>query len=128
MSSIRVYASKINNTNIMVFKDDIVTIDVVGNQTWNDFWIECDANGWNNSIYQFRFIELLKNIPKENFMKLCAKIGSEFIPIGQETTFVANEDGIISLFANDINFLRWNNSGFIDVNIIILKTKKIYYI
>jgi len=116
---VKVYASKINNSNIYIFKDDIVTIEANSNMIWNDFIIKCNAIGWDRIFYKLKFIQILKDIPNENFMKLCAKVGNSTEPIGNICTFTAKEDGMLKLFANDIFFLRWNNSGYINVKISI---------
>ena len=117
--SVKVCASKINNSNIYIFKDDIVTIQANPYMKWNDFIIESDAIGWDGIFYKLKFIQILKDIPNENFMKLCAKIGDTKQPIGNTCTFTAKEDGMLKLFANDIFFLRWNNFGYINVKISI---------
>ena len=115
---IRVYASKIKNTNIVLFRDDIVTIESI-NSVWYDATIKCDANGWNHYLLNNFIIRKLKDVPNENFMKMCARINGKVIPVGDNHTFVCEEDGVLSLFGNDVVYMRWNNSGYIDVKITI---------
>jgi hypothetical protein len=118
----RIFASKINDCDIVVFKDDIVVIEAK-NEYWYDASIKCDADGWDNALYEWWPIKMFKDFPNENYMKLCCKVNKEKVAIGKKRTFIAKENGILKLWANDIPFLRWNNAGQLDINI---KIKRFY--
>jgi hypothetical protein len=112
---VKVYANKINKTNINVKAGQKVLVECDSVDRWMDFGIKCDANGWDNIVY--KAAAKLKDIPEEKFMKMIAQVGSKKYPIGMEREFVAEEDGDLVLFANDVCWLRWNNAGSIDATI-----------
>lgn len=108
---IKVYKSKINNSGIYILKNDLVTIESKSNVIYD--------SGRYPILYKLSFIKRLRDLPNESYMKLCAKIGDNTEAIGKVYTFVAKKNGLLKLFANDIFFLRWNNSGYIVAKITI---------
>lgn len=106
-----------NNTGIKVEVGQSITIESDFSDRWKDLYIECDAEGWTSALADLPFIKHCKDMPDEKLMKLCAKIGNKCYAIGKSRTFLAEEAGELVLFANDVKYLRWNNSGSIDVTV-----------
>lgn len=116
-SIVKVHANKYNKTGIDVTAGQKLTIECDLSDKWKDLWIECNYDGWNSHVAMFPFVKKCKDLPDENLMKMCAQIGTKLYAIGKEATITVEEDGELVLFANDIKYLRWNNSGSIDVTI-----------
>lgn len=116
-SIVKVHACKYNNTGIEIAAGKSVTIESDQSDRWKDLYIECDAAGWNTHLAMLPGIKKCKDLPEENLMLMCAKIGTKVYPIGKGNTIVAEESGELILFANDVKYLRWNNSGSIDVTV-----------
>jgi len=116
-SIVKVYANKYNNTGIKLKAGQTLTIECDLSDKWKDLWVECNYDGWNSHVAMFPFVKKCKDLPNENLMKMCAQIGTKLYAIGKEATITVEEDGELILFANDIKYLRWNNSGSIDVTI-----------
>lgn len=107
----RVNANQVNSTGVRVLKGQVVEIKCDSKQQWIDFTVTCGPAGYTSQNIIARLGECLRDAPKSNWFCLCASIAGKVYPIGLGTTFVAEESGDLMLFANDINALRWNNSG-----------------
>ena len=116
---LRVHAGEYNHTHINLKVGDEVFVESEPEDCWFDMLRPSDADGWNSWVFDMPVIKKFKNFPDENFMKLCAKIGDQKVAIGSRKKFTLQTDGELILFANDIDCLRWNNSGHIDVTIYI---------
>lgn len=123
---VKVFANKnINPTGIKVTKKEIFVFNVSG--LWKDLMIESDANGWNGKtvfpfapwIYDNHFLDSQKVFPGANYMKLIGKVGEISFEIGnaKNLSITMPESGELTLYANDIPLLYFNNSGFITVKI-----------
>lgn len=114
---VKVQANKYNHTGIDIDVGKTVIIESDQSDRWKDLYIECDSTGWNTHLAMLPGIKKCKDLPEANLMLMCAKIGNKIYPIGKEATIVAEEEGELILFANDVKYLRWNNSGSIDVTV-----------
>ncbi len=110
-----------NDTGILVKPGQVISVVAKTGATWLDLTTLCDADGWNSSnfIYNLKFVKNSKDFPDENFMMLGARIGSDLYAVGKSKTFTAKQSGKLELFANDVSWMRWNNSGGISVEIIL---------
>lgn len=116
---IRVYSDKFNNTGIKIKQGDVVTIIPDSEQRWKDNAIPSDSTGWD-----IPFLELfscMRDIPSQRLMTMCGSIGTHKFGIGKKLSFISADEGELILFANDVWFLRWNNTGFIDVEVNIVR-------
>lgn len=112
---VRVYSDRFNHTCIQVKCGDIITITPDMEQVWRDNAIPADATGWD--IPLLHMFSCLRDVPSCRLMTLCGAIGKHRFGIGKGLTWVATEAGEIVLFANDVWWMRWNNTGFIDVTV-----------
>jgi len=116
---------KFNYTGIVVVKKQPLIFSVSG--LWKDLSISCDANGWNGKIvmplapwiYDNDLLDSQKTVPGQNYMKLMGKVGEITFEIGnvKNKTIIMPDNGELVLFANDIEWLYFNNSGKILVTI-----------
>lgn len=114
---VKVHANKYNLSGVEVCKGQKLIIESDVSDRWKDLYVDCDSNGWNSHLAMLPGIKKCKDLPEENLMKMCAKIGDKVYAIGKAATITAEEDGELILFANDVKYLRWNNSGSIDVTV-----------
>lgn len=114
-----VYSWKYNSPGIFLKAGQSVSVIADPHDRWKDLNIECDADGWwsYNPLYNLNFIKKSMDFPYENFMKLCARVGNEKFVIGKFSNFTPKTSGYLELFANDVSWLRWNNTGSITVTI-----------
>ena len=118
-------SKKFNYTGLTVVKKQPLVFSVNG--LWKDLGISCDANGWNGKIvmplapwiYDNDLLDSQKAVPGQNYMKLMGKIGEITFEIGnvKNKTILMPDTGELVLFANDIEWLYFNNSGRITVTI-----------
>lgn len=114
-----IYSWKYNSTGIFLNAGQRVIVIADTHDSWKDLNIDCDADGWwsNNPLYNLDLVKNSMDFPNENFMKLCAKVGNEKFSIGKFSEFTPKTSGNLELFANDVSWLRWNNTGSITVTI-----------
>lgn len=115
---------KQNHTSLVISVGDVLYFDCRG--TWKDATISCDANGWTGAsvlpfaawIYDNDFLNNQKVCPGFPYMHLMGKVGKQIFPIGAgKKQIVVQDTGELILFANDISWLYWNNSGSVFVGI-----------
>ena len=85
------------------------------NQTWHDWYIETDAEGYTN-YFNVKLRYQRGNI----FALICCVQGAmdTCAYIGKENVFqVTKTAGYLSCFANDNPYMYWNNRGSINVGI-----------
>ena len=117
---------KFNYTGLTVVKRQPLVFSVNG--LWRDLSISCDANGWNGKIvmpfapwiYDNPLLDSQKTAPGQNYMKLMGRVSEITFEIGnvKNKTILMPDSGQLILFANDIEWLYFNNSGSLMVNIL----------
>lgn len=101
-------------------------IDVVAGQrlgfeaagTWTDWGETCDADGYD--AWYLRPTRGLWRVRRARLFALCGAIvgeGTTCFPIGRSATLEMPAAGRLKLFANDVPFMYFNNSGEISVTI-----------
>ena len=116
---------KWNRSGIQLQKSGRYVCTAPNTETWRDLDINCDANGWPRDKYKWRFklfkwAEKLRRSSEANWFQLVGTYGEsldELIVIGTQHTFEASHDAELCLFANDLPFMYWNNSGSLFVEI-----------
>ncbi len=76
-----------------------------------------DANGFVGFTKAMKIGKGLKPMPKENYLKLLARVSASIIPVGTEATFKAAKSGRLILIPNDARFFFGNNSGSLIVRV-----------
>ena len=95
----------------------IISIAVVpADQVWHDWYIDSTADGYD-SIYA-----PMSRYPKAKMFELVCCVGQQIddscdIVGVYNGSFKIQKDGVISCFANDVDFMYSNNSGSISVQI-----------
>ncbi|MGB0918247.1 MAG: hypothetical protein ACPGU4_11700 [Flavobacteriales bacterium] len=117
---IDVQANKyLQQTGISVIKGDVYRITAAGEWQDADF-PPSNANGFKGFTAPMFFGMLLKPLPSQPYMKLCGKVGSWKFPIGTSTEITIKRDGELLLFANDAKGFYDNNSGVLEVTLLLL--------
>lgn len=94
------------------------TYQITATGLWRDAWLEpTDAGGFPPKNAAMRFAKFLKPMPKENYLKLVAKVGSKHEPIGTSAKVRFERSGRLILQPNDAVFFYGNNSGTLTVTI-----------
>lgn len=112
-----------NPSGIALKAGCIYDVKVEGDQTWNDWYIPSDPDGYTREA--LRPWEFLRRVPNQNWLKLTGTIErNEKSPIAMGkglTNFSPNESGELVCFANDIAWMYWNNRGSVSVTITRVK-------
>lgn len=109
-----------NGTDIYVRTGEKYRIDP-SNEEWFDAGIKSTAAGQSGCGIQKIFRPLIR-CHEAQWFELVAAVGSSsqrMCPVGPgaEVSFIAEENVELGLFANDVNFMYWNNKGVIHVDI-----------
>ena len=93
--------------------------------TWDDAAITCNASGWKSEELGFlkesvvKVVEKKRRCPDADWFELVGAYdndkGLDCFRIGEGTTFTAERDGELYLYANDLNTRYANNAGLIRV-------------
>jgi hypothetical protein len=87
---------------------------------WTDWWIKCDADGFDSPHLLLKVFEGLRRSPRSRWFALIGAI-NEGKPmqfeIGKDRTLVMPVSGILTCFANDTMGAYWNNSGSVQLTI-----------
>lgn len=112
---------------------------IVPKGTWHDAGIDCDADGWSNMLRHVG----LRRVKDRNWFHLCLSRSQEYdlelhnpnvinwiqrevarhdalssiVAVGRGATVAMAGPGALYLFANDLDFMYFNNSGCLDVTI-----------
>lgn len=112
---------------------------IVPTNTWQDGGIGCDADGWGEKLRHVG----LRRVKNQNWFKLCLARSPEYdlelhntnvvnwvrlevarhdaqssiVAVGLGATVAIAGPGALYLFANDLDFMYFNNSGCLDVTI-----------
>lgn len=109
---------KWNDSEEKFAKGSVVQVTVPDGQTWNDWYITTNAEGWVNTFHvPTRFDGA--NI----FALICCsneKIDGSCVNIGFGGKVTMTEDGVVSCFANDNEYFYWNNEGSLEVELTIV--------
>ncbi|MCB9192120.1 MAG: DUF3943 domain-containing protein [Flavobacteriales bacterium] len=103
-------------TGISVEKGETYQITAEGQ--WQDAGFPpTDANGFKGFTAPMFFGMLLKPMPSNYYMKLCAKVGHWKFPIGTSSTLTMKRSGELLLFPNDAKGFEGNNHGALQVSV-----------
>jgi hypothetical protein len=112
-----------NPSGIALERGRVYDVNVEGDQTWKDWCIPTDADGYTREA--LRPFEFLKRVPDQNWLKLIGAIGRDGrtpIIIGSGmTNFSPSKSGELLCFANDLAWMYWNNCGSIRVTVTRIK-------
>jgi hypothetical protein len=110
-----------------------VTYEIHATGTWKDWYIECNASGYENSL--MRPFDSLKRVPQARWFTLVCCVGDEAAQkkpssaactvIGEQGTIVVPKGGgrgggaiaQMHCFANDAWSMYWNNFGEVRVQV-----------
>ena len=107
---------RVTHSGIKVTKGETYQITAIGK--WQDAGFEpTDAGGFPSKNAAMRFAIYLKPMPKENYLKLVAKVGGRHEPIGTSANIRFKKSGKLILQPNDAVFFFGNNSGTLTVTI-----------
>jgi hypothetical protein len=113
--------SQANHTKIAVKQGATYRFVVPSGQTWTDWFIRTDADGYEHGPLLFlqEAFKGTKPLPDRNWFLLCGNVdrpGNAPFPIGGKPIEVSmNASGELLLFANDSKWFYWNNFGRIQV-------------
>ena len=85
---------------------------------WWDLFVRCGPDGYSARFLQP--ISYLKRSPDHNLFCLMGAIDRDpatIFRIGSSRRWVAPRTGTLSCFANDISWMRWNNWGYISIEL-----------
>ncbi len=81
---------------------------------WNDWFINCDADGYRIAL--FEFLGIRPQVRQARWFALVGWVGdSGTFAIGTGTEHTFEHTGMLTVCANDLSFMRWNNRGFVDL-------------
>lgn len=108
---------KWNGTGIAVAPGQRFTITSDKGDTWRDFYIVTDADGFTSE--NLKSYESKKNLPDVPWCALLGQIGPTGSPflIGSKWSGVMNSSGELGLLPNDATGFYWNNFGSILVSV-----------
>jgi len=113
----KVWAAELwNAPKIRVQKDQRLSVSASGE--WKDWGRPCGPEGYESE--RLKPFEALRRAPKARWLELIGCIDKRLdlsFPIGVRGQVVAPAAGEVYLFANDVWFMYWNNSGCIEVEI-----------
>lgn len=92
---------------------------VVAAGRWRDWTIETDANDFSRP--HLKLAEPLRRAPSARWFQLCGSVDrrlDQVVLLGRDVSFSAPASGRLSLFANDVSWMHWNNAGRITVQIL----------
>ena len=105
-----------NDSGVVVEAGQRYRISVAPTETWKDWFVTSGPDGYTKWILKpFEFMRRASNAP---WFALMASVNrSEPTLVGRECEFEADRCGRLELFANDLPFMYWNNSGRITVSV-----------
>ena len=116
-ASYRVWAKvQHNKTNLYLKRGNTYRIQATGEWQDADFR-PTDANGFVGFTKAMKIGQGLKPMPRQNYLKLLARVGTSKIPVGTGCTFKPTQSGRLILIPNDARFFFGNNSGSLVVTI-----------
>lgn len=114
---VSVKASKRHTSSgIHISKGESYEISATGK--WRDAGFEpTDAGGFPSKNAVMKFARYLKPMPKENYLKLIAKVSGEHYAVGTSAVIHCTKNGKLIFQPNDAFFFYGNNSGTLIVTI-----------
>jgi hypothetical protein len=88
--------------------------------TWIDWFVTCDAEGYESINAVQRLSESLRRAPSERWFALMGTIDRDtrgLFHIGREAIFSPCSSGVLCCFANDVSLAYWNNFGAIRLTV-----------
>lgn len=118
---VSVFADKLwNDSGINVVSGQAFTFTVPAGEIWIDWKTQCGADGYESNRFSRQW-ERFRRVPNASWFQLICTIGrslSSPIVVGSRLLNVFPPvPGRLYLFANDIPWMYWNNSGMIAVRI-----------
>jgi len=110
--------ARYNPTGITVTAGQTIRVTAPGE--WEDWGRIVDANGYEKTL--LRPFTLLRRVRSAPWFRLCGAIGASeahLFPLGNEASHVAPASGPLYLFANDLWAMYWNNSGELEVSVVV---------
>ncbi len=105
-----------NDTRLDVVEGQTIKFETSGR--WKDWTIECDADGYERSY--LKPFARWRRAPGAPWFALIGAIGrnlSHTFVIGQRNSLAMPATGRLFVFANDVPWAYFNNSGLIDLSI-----------
>ncbi len=87
---------------------------------WRDWRTQTDADGYASRTLLLRLTERLRRAPRERWFALIGAIDAEpktQFHIGAFGRIMARSTGELTCFANDVNFMYWNNHGALQLTV-----------
>jgi len=104
------------HTYIAVSAGEVYEITPKEGSKWNDLFNRVSAAGYESaSLAPFRRFRRVPDAPWFELIGAVGKSKSTTFRIGAGTTATMKTAGELLLYANDLPFMYWNNSGNIDV-------------
>jgi hypothetical protein len=107
-----------NGTGVLVGPGECYSLVATG--TWTDWKTVTDPNGYTSPNLWLRCTEGVRRLPKASWFRLAGSIGRQrtsFFAIGRTCTYEPTDRGELVCFANDIDWMYFNNSGQINLKI-----------
>lgn len=111
-----VYAQPLWNDLCAVVEGQNYSLVALGQ--WRDWFIRCGPDGYTSAL--LKPVAHLKRAPEDKWFCLMGAIDRDpesIFRIGSTRHWTATKSGMLSCFANDITFMRWNNRGVVSVEI-----------
>ena len=114
-----------------VKKGQVLQVSADKDQIWYDWIVKTNPRGYEPFLSSL--LDLLKRVPDVRFFQPIACVDDQrrlarrdfyVVPLKADRNskpFTAPRTGRLEVFANDIDFLYWNNSGSVDVTVTRLR-------
>jgi hypothetical protein len=100
-----------SNSAMVVEAGDVWSFSATGR--WTDWFISCGPEGYRNFLADI--LQISPRVTGQNLFCLCGEVtdedGAETFAIGRGCTHTFQKSGELSLFANDLPRMYWNNRG-----------------
>lgn len=126
-------------TPVHVHKGD--TLEFTATGTWWDFYIPCSADGYRSSFFYAlgisprirdhgRYFRLMGRIASGTHApttdtQIDPNDPNATFVIGTRAKYVARRAGTLYVFANDLNWMYWNNWGFVTLKVVLIRHPQI---
>jgi hypothetical protein len=107
-----------NHTSIAVQTGEVYELAAAADSVWNDASTRVSAAGYESArLALFRFLRRRRDAPWFELIGGVDESENRTFRIGVGTTVTLQDTGELVLYANDVRFMYWNNSGTIDVTV-----------
>jgi len=90
---------------------DTLSFEATGK--WTDWFIRCDADGYENPFA--KFLGIRPAYASARWFALVGEVGGAQFLIGARSQRTFKTGGTLNVFANDLPSMRWNNKGSVDL-------------